>query len=275
MLGALLIVFREVIEAGLIVGIVLAASHGIPGSKRWIAIGVAGGIAGAALVALFAGAISDAFAGAGQEVFNASVLGLAVVMLTWHNVWMARHSREIVVELKSVGEAVTAGQRPLAALGVVVGLAVLREGSEIVLFLYGVIASGTSGASVFIGGIFGVLLGAAFSALTYFGLLAIPIRHIFAVTTALIALLAAGMSAQAVQFLDSAGLVTVLGNQLWDTSGILSQDSLLGRMLHTLIGYNDRPTQLQLVAYVATIVVMIALMRLVRPAERPPVTAQI
>jgi len=275
MLGALLIVFREVIEAGLIVGIVLAASHGIPGSKRWIAIGVASGIAGAAVVALFAGAISDAFAGAGQEVFNASVLGLAVVMLTWHNVWMARHSREIVVELKSVGEAVTAGQRPLAALGVVVGLAVLREGSEIVLFLYGVIASGTSGASVFIGGIFGVLLGAAFSALTYFGLLAIPIRHIFAVTTALIASLAAGMSAQAVQFLDSAGLVTVLGNQLWDTSGILSQDSLLGRMLHTLIGYNDRPTQLQLVAYVATIVVMIALMRLVRPAERPPVTAQI
>jgi len=275
MLGALLIVFREVIEAGLIVGIVLAASHGIPGSKRWIAIGVAGGIAGAALVALFAGAISDAFAGAGQEVFNASVLGLAVVMLTWHNVWMARHSREIVVELKSVGEAVTTGQRPLAALGVVVGLAVLREGSEIVLFLYGVIAAGTSGASVFIGGICGVLLGAAFSALTYFGLLAIPMRHIFSVTTALIALLAAGMSAQAVQFLDSAGLVTVLGNQLWDTSGILSQDSLLGRMLHTLIGYNDRPTQLQLVAYVSTIVVMIALMRLVRPAERPPVTAQI
>lgn len=275
MLAALIIVFREVIEAGLILGIVMAATKAVAHREQWIAGGVIAGFLGACLVAVFIGVITEAFAGMGQELFNASVLGVAVVMLTWHNVWMARHSREIVVELKSVGEAVTAGQRPLAALGVVVGLAVLREGSEIVLFLYGVIASGTSGASVFIGGIFGVLLGAAFSALTYFGLLAIPIRHIFAVTTALIALLAAGMSAQAVQFLDSAGLVTVLGNQLWDTSGILSQDSLLGRMLHTLIGYNDRPTQLQLVAYVATIVVMIALMRLVRPAERPPVTAQI
>ena len=273
MLGALVIVFREVIEAGLIIGIVLAASREISGNKRVVALGVAGGIAGAVIVAIFAGAISDAFAGAGQELFNAGVLATAVVMLTWHNVWMARHSREIVTHMKNVGDAVSAGVRPLAALGIVVGLAVLREGSEIVLFLYGVLASGTTGASVLIGGLLGILLGAAFSALTYYGLLAIPMRHIFAVTAVLIALLAAGMAAQATQFLDAAGFVTVLGHQLWDTSWLLPQDSVIGRVLHTLIGYTDRPTALQLIVYLATLIVMVALTRVARPAHPARVAA--
>jgi high-affinity iron transporter len=145
-------------------------------------------------------------------------------------------------------------------------LAVLREGSEVVLFLYGVLAAGTSGASVLAGGLLGILTGAAFSALTYFGLLAIPLRYIFTVTGILIALLAAGMAAQAAHFLDAAGLVTVLGRQLWDTSSLLPQDGLVGRVLHALIGYTERPTELQLVVYLATLIVMFTLMRIVRPA---------
>ena len=74
MLASLLIVFREVLEAGLIVGIVLAATRGLAGRGTWIAGGIVGGVAGAAMIAAFAGAISDALSGAGQEVFNASVL---------------------------------------------------------------------------------------------------------------------------------------------------------------------------------------------------------
>ena len=206
MLGALVIVFREVIEAGLIIGIVMAATRGVAGRGRWVAIGVGGGVVGAALVAGFAGAISQAFEGAGQELFNASVLGIAVVMLMWHNAWMARHGREIAAAMRQVGTAVSEGARPLTALAIVVGLAVLREGSEVVLFLYGIAASGTSGASLLVGGLLGIAAGAAFTGFTYFGLLAIPTRYIFSVTSWLIALLAAGMAAQAVQFLNNAGL---------------------------------------------------------------------
>src|ERR1051325_10546551 len=95
MLGALIIVFREVIEAGLIVGIVMAATRGVFGRGRWVSFGIIAGIAGASVVALFAGAISEAFQGSGQELFNAGVLSIAVVMLMWHNAWMARHGREI------------------------------------------------------------------------------------------------------------------------------------------------------------------------------------
>src|SRR6266403_1140062 len=224
MFGALIIVFREVIEAGLIIGIVLAATRGVSGRGHWVSAGVLAGVLGAGIVALFAEAIANAFEGAGQELLNASVLGAAVVMLMWHNAWMARHGREIAVEMAAVGEAVTIGKRPMTALAAVVGLAVLREGAEVVLFLYGIVATGTSGSSLLLGGVLGLAAGAAFTALTYFGLLAIPARHIFAVTTVLIALLAAGMAAQAVQFLDAAGMIDVLGNRLWDTSSWLPQD---------------------------------------------------
>jgi high-affinity iron transporter len=273
MLGALLIVFREVLEAGLIIGIVMAATRGVPGRGRWVTIGIVAGVLGAAVVAMFAGAISEAFQGSGQELFNAGVLGIAVVMLMWHNAWMARHGREIADEMRRVGAAVSEGSRPLTALAVVIGLAVLREGSEVVLFLYGIMLQGTSASALLVGGVLGIAAGAAFTALTYFGLLAIPSRHIFSVTTWLIALLAAGMAAQSVQFLSNAGVVEALGQTVWDTSWLLSEGSIVGKLLHILIGYTERPTEMQLLVYAAVLVVMYILMRIARPSPRTPMPA--
>ncbi len=125
----------------------------------------------------------------------------------------------------------------------------------------------------------GIAAGAAFTALTYFGLLAIPTRYIFSVTSWLIALLAAGMAAQSVQFLNNAGLVVVLDRTVWDTSWLLSEGSILGRLLHTLIGYTERPTELQLIVYIATLFAMFLLMRVARHSPRgrrvrpPPINA--
>jgi high-affinity iron transporter len=273
MLGALIIVFREVIEAGLIVGIVMAATRGVAGRGRMITIGVIAGVAGASFVAVFAGAISQAFEGSGQELFNACVLGVAVVMLMWHNAWMARHGREIAAAMRQVGTAVSEGAKPLTALAIVVGLAVLREGSEVVLFLYGIFASGTSGSALLAGGLLGIAAGAAFTALTYFGLLAIPTRYIFSVTSWLIALLAAGMAAQAMQFLNAGGIVVALDRTVWDTSWVLSEGSLLGRLLHTLIGYTERPTEMQLTIYIVTLFAMFLLMRIARYSPRQHIAA--
>ena len=211
MLAALIIVFREVIEAGLVIGIVLATARGVHGRIAWVGVGVLAGVAGACLVAAFAGVIGEAFAGSGQELFNATVLFVAVLMLGWHNVWMARHGRAIAAEMKAVSNAVASGSRPLAALSVVVGVAVLREGAEVVLFLYGIAVSGSDTlASMATGGTLGLLLGGALTALMYFGLLSIPTRYLFSVTSGLIAVLAAGMAAQAVAFLQVAGIATVL-----------------------------------------------------------------
>src|SRR2546430_4691718 len=140
MFGALIIVFREVIEAGLIIGIVLAATRGISGRGHWVAAGVLLGTLGAGIVALFAEAIANAFEGSGQELLNASVLGAAVVMLMWHTVWMARHGREMAAEMAAVGAAVRAGKRPMTALVVGGGLSAARRGSAGMLVLFGILA---------------------------------------------------------------------------------------------------------------------------------------
>ena len=142
MLGALIIVFREVIEAGIIVGIVMAVTKGVRGSRPMAGAGVVAGVVGASLVAAFAGALADALNGVGQELFNASILSLAVCMLAWHNVWMASHGRQLAAEARQLGQDVRSGARSLVALAIVVAVAVMREGSEVALFLYGLVAAG-------------------------------------------------------------------------------------------------------------------------------------
>ncbi len=262
MIGALIIVFREIIEAGLIIGIVLAATRSVAGSRMAVALGVGGGILGSCVVAAFTGTIAGFFNGFGQEVFNAVILAVAVVMLAWHNIWMAVHGRELAGELKQAGTEVREGRRTLAALSIVVGAAVLREGAEVVLFLYGVLISdGGTATTIALGAFFGLILGSAVSALTYLGLISIPTRYIFKTTSWLITLLAAGMAAQSASFLEKAGVVTVLSDTVWDSSNLLSEQSIPGRIMHTLVGYADQPSLFQLLAYVATLLAIIAVTR--------------
>ena len=275
MLGAAIIVFREVIEAGLIVGIVLAATEGVLGRIRYVSGGIAAGLLGASLLAVFAGTLSSALEGMGQEVFSASILAVAVVMLAWHNIWMASHGRELAAELKAAGHAVATGRKTLLALAAVVGIAVLREGAEVVLFLYGnALANDESNLSMLIGGFSGLGAGVALSALTYTGLVAIPSRYLFSVTSFLIAFLAAGMASQCVHFLEQADIVTALSATLWDTSWLLPQDKIAGRILHTLIGYDDKPSIMQALVYLATLAAIFGAMRVFSPGKpQSPVAA--
>src|SRR5207253_266517 len=174
MFGTALIVFREVLEAALIIGIVAAATRGIPGRNRWIGAGLAAGLIGSLFVAFGAERISHLAEGMGQELFNATILGIAVVMLAWHNIWMSVHGRELAANAKKIGGDIRAGAKALSVLLVVIAVAVLREGSETVLFLYGVAISGdASSRMMIIGGAIGLAGGVAVGWLLFAGLLRI------------------------------------------------------------------------------------------------------
>jgi high-affinity iron transporter len=269
MLPAAIIVFREVLEAALIVGIVMAASRGAPQRGRWVCGGIAAGVLGACAVALFAATIAAAASGMGQELFDAGILFAAVGMLGWHNIWMSRHGRELAVHATTLGNEVRSGARPLWALAFAVALAVLREGSEVVLFLYGIALAGQGGPlPMGIGGVIGLALGVSAGAAIYWGLVAIPMRLLFRVTSALVLLLAAGLASQGAAFLMQADLLPPLGSNLWDTSFLLSDQSLAGRVLHTLIGYTAQPAGIQIAFYLATLLIIGGLMRLVGSGER-------
>jgi FTR1 family protein len=248
-IAAAIVVLREVVEAALIVGIVLAATRGVAARGRYVSGGVVLGLLGAVVVAYFADAIAGALEGMGQEIFNAAVLLAASVMLGWHNVWMKRHGAEIAREMQAVGRDVAAGGQSLMVLLAVVALAVVREGSEVVLFLYGIAAGGTEPGPMLGGGLLGLAGGVTIGALLYFGLLSIPTRHLFTVTGWLLLLLAAGMAAQAAGFLVQAGRLPALADPLWDTSAWLPEHSVAGQVLHALLGYVDRPSGMQVVFF--------------------------
>jgi high-affinity iron transporter len=255
MFATAVIVFREVLEAALIVGIIAAATRAVPGRSRWLAAGIAAGIAGAGLVALGTDRIADMASGIGQELFNATVLGIAVVMLAWHNLWMSSHGAALAADARTVGGEIRDGRRECSALMIVVGLAVLREGSETVLFLFGIGAS-EGGASwlMLTGGLAGLAAGIAVGYALYAGLLRIPLRWFFTVTGLLVLFLAAGMASQAARFLIQADVLPGLATPLWDTSALLPQTSLVGTLLHSLIGYEARPAGMQFVFYVLVLV---------------------
>lgn len=272
MLGAAIIVFREALEAALIIGIIAAATRGMQARNFWLFAGISAGLAGSLVVASLTGRIAELAEGTGQELFNAGVLGLAAAMLAWHNIWMARHGMQLARDARQLGQDVTSGNREMSALAVVVALAILREGSETALFLYGLLTGGEESlATVLGGGVIGLLAGVLAGYGLYAGFVRIPTRLFFTATSGLILLLAAAMTSQAARFLVQADLLPTLANPLWDTSWLLDNASLPGRFLHTLAGYEAMPSGIQVVFYSTTLILILAGMRFFR--VRPPVPA--
>ncbi|AXS79999.1 FTR1 family protein [Dechloromonas sp. HYN0024] len=270
MLGSAIIVFREALEAALIIGIIAAATRDLPTRNRWLLTGILAGTTGSLIVASLTGQIADMAEGMGQELFNAGVLTVAALMLAWHNIWMARHGIELARNAKKLGADVAAGGREMSALALVVALAILREGSETALFLYGMLASGNETLlSVIGGGALGLLVGALAGFGLYAGFLNIPPRLFFTATSGLILLLAAAMASQVARFLVQADLLPTLADPLWNTSWLLDNGSLAGRFLHTLIGYDAMPTGIQVVFYATTLILILAGMRHFRPRPAP------
>jgi len=254
MFGTAIIVFREVLEAALIIGIVAAATHNIPGSRGWLFAGLLAGLVGAGVVAAFTDVIGSFASGMGQELFNASVLGIAVVMLAWHNIWMSSHGAALAASARAVGGDIRDGRRECSVLLLIVGLAVLREGSETVLFLYGIAATEQGRSSMMLGGLIGMSLGIVAGYMVYAGLMRMPLRWFFTATGVLVLLLAAGMASQSARFLIQADLLPSLAAPLWDTSRLLPENGIAGMLLHSLIGYDSRPAGMQLVFYIIALV---------------------
>lgn len=269
MLQSFIIVFREILEIALVLSVLLAATRGLAGRGRWIGLGIAGGIAGSGVVAAFAQAIADMAEGMGQELFNGAILLAAALMIGWTVVWMKKHGRAIAEHVKKLGHSVREGELPMYSLSVVVLLAVLREGSEIVLFTYGALAAGTGIAAVILGGLGGLAAGAAVGLALYLGLIRIATRHLFGVTSLLLMFVAAGMAAQAAGYFSAAGILPELAPELWNSAAYVPESSLTGQILHALIGYSESPSGIQLAFYAATILTILLCLRIFAPGQSP------
>lgn len=254
MFATAIIIFREVLEVAVILSVVLTATRGIPDRNHFVWMGLGLGILGSGIVAFFTKSIANAASGMGQEYFNAAILWIAVFMIGWTVVWMQKHGRELTQKIKEVGKNIALGQTPLYAITVIVALSLWREGSEMVLFTYGIFSSGQATAfQVFSGAALGLVAGILVGLLIYYGLLKISQRKLFMVTSWLLMFLAAGMAAQATSFLIAADLLPALMQPIWDTGHLLSEQSVVGKILHSLVGYSESPSLMQLIAYLLTL----------------------
>lgn len=259
MYAAAIIVFRESLEAALIISIMMAATRSIPFRNRWVVGGILLGLAGAAMVASGMQFISNQLDGMGQEFLNVGILLAAVVMLGWHNIWMASHGREMAHQMKNTARDVSDGKSERSVILLVIALAVMREGSETVLFLFGVATDSANGLqTTLFGGLLGFGAGALVGIALYAGLLRIPVRWFFGATSVLVLLLAASMASRAARLLIQADMLPSLASPLWDTSKILSQDTVVGTLLNGLIGYEAQPAGMQVLAYGVVLIAILS-----------------
>jgi high-affinity iron transporter len=250
MVAALLIAFREGLEAALIVGIVLGYLKRM-GYRRQAAVWW--GVASAVTVSVVAGvalqALGVAFQGRGEELFEGITMLLAAGVLTWMIFWMQRQGRSIRAELEAdVRQAVTSGSR--WALFALAFVAVVREGIETALFLTAAAFSATP-AQTLIGGGLGLALAVAVGWLLFVVSVRLDMRAFFRVTSVLLILFAAGLVAHGVHELQEAGVWPVVVEHVWDINPILDENSALGSILKALFGYNGNPSLLEVVSYVA------------------------
>jgi len=267
MLGTAIIIFREVLEAALIVGLVLAATRGVRGRVQWASIGIAGGILGAMGLAFIADKINPLADGMGQELMNASILFVAVIMLSWHLLWMRKHSIELSRKIRDVGAAVSQGDKEPIIIAFIIGLAILREGSEAVLFLYGIAIAGSNTAEMLLGSVLGILTGVVAGTVLYLGIARIPTGRLFQVSGWLILLLTAGLASQATSYLVQADMLPALGYAVWDSSFLLSEHSVVGHVMHILVGYVDHPMGIQLLVYGLTIGALLTAMSIMNQSS--------
>lgn len=253
MLSALIIIFREVLEAGLIISALLAAAHIKNVGTRSLTIGLCCGIVGALIIANTMDSISNIGGGIGQELLNALLDVTIIVML----------AGSTAVDLLDRGQAAF-GWFAAAAIA----CAMSREFSEIAIYASGFSGSFSAFIPVLIGGTIGTGIAISVGALLYYLLVYQPSRRALLITSTLLALIAAGMGAETIGLLDQAGLMPAQ-QPFWDTSDWVSEESIYGQLLHALIGYEAAPTPLQIGAYALILLVLggLGLLRKSRPAR--------
>jgi len=264
-MATLLVVFRETLEAGLIVGIVLAVLARLRALRYaphvWGSVGLAVAASLAAGWAL--GRATQATQGRWEQGIEGVISLVACGVLTHMIFWMDRQAKRIRPEIEQRVEAAVSRQE-LAAIMLLPFLAVLREGAETVLFLKAV-AIQNSGALSLVGGALGGCLAVAVTAAIFVGGRRVPLKPLFRTTGVVLLLVAAGMLAYGIHELEELGWIPQFVYPVWNINHLLNEKEGLGSFLKALFGYNGNPSLTEVMAYVVYLVVVMGLLRRTSP----------
>ena len=262
----LFIVWRESVEALLVVGILYTWLRATPEGKRGLPYlwgGVAAGLALAVALALVLLGVSSWLSDEGQEWFQAIMSLAACALVVQMVVWMKKHGRTLKGELESGARASVASDN-WWGLFVLVAIAVAREGSETVVFLYGTVSAGEGGSDMLMLAVAGVA-GFAVALLTFWllqlGGKLITWRRFFFVTEILLLLLAGSLLVGGLDHLISLDVLPTIVDPVWDSSWLLSDSTGFGKVLADFAGYRALPALSSLLLWVAYWIIVWALLR--------------
>ncbi|SIT26554.1 FTR1 family protein [Achromobacter sp. MFA1 R4] len=275
----LFIVWRESVEALLVVGILYTWLRATPEGKRGLPYlwgGVAAGLALAVALALVLLGVSSWLSDEGQEWFQAIMSLAACALVVQMVVWMKKHGHTLKGELESGARASVASDNWWGLL-VLVAIAVAREGSETVVFLYGTVSAGQGGSDMLMLALAGVA-GFAVALLTFWllqlGGKLITWRRFFLVTEILLLLLASSLLVGGLDHLISLDVLPTLVDPVWDSSWLLSDSTGLGKVLADFAGYRALPALTSVLLWVAYWIVVWALLRWVGSKPAPVAAAR-
>ena len=257
-----IIIFRECLEIALLLGIILASTRHIKNSRLYVITGAMIGVVLASIFAFFIRIVTATYGTYGDELFDSSVILVTAIIISWTVVWMQGYTQKIKNNLGKLSEKITTGTASKMLLIAIVATAILREGAEIILLVYGVSSAGLSASEYIIGLAIGGISGFAVGVIIYSGLIKLAGKYIFRISTILLILIAAGLASEAAGILTSVGVIEVYRDTLWDTSWLVDNNSMVGKLLRITIGYDSKPNGMQLIFYVSSIMFTLAMMKI-------------
>lgn len=242
-LSSAIIILREVLEAALLLGIFFALAQTLCIRQRWASAAILIGMLTTVGYAFSIGVISEYFEGAGQEIFNAALQFLIIILLFVINALLpTQKGRERIIPLCMI---------------ITIVFSITREGSEIVIYFSSFLHQAEHRKMILLGGLLGAGIGFSVGALFYYLLVSFPRNRLIVVADVLLAFVAAGLVSQAINLLIQVDWLTakpaIINTEQW-----LPEASIVGQMLYALIGYESTPGPQQLVAYLLVLFLMLA-----------------
>ncbi|RYE06173.1 MAG: hypothetical protein EOP33_02960 [Rickettsiaceae bacterium] len=256
MLKIAIIVFRECVEIALLLGIIMAITKRVENSRLYITAGLVLGTLGASLFAFFTKYVSFSFGGMGDEIFDSAIIIITAILISWTIVWMKGYELRFRRKLEDISSKINDHSTGHLMLVLVVAATILREGTEIILLIYGISSAEKINVDHYligfgVGAVSGLLLGS----IIYLGLVKFAGKYVFKISSFLLIFIAAGLASQAAAKLTSIDMIPTLSDRLWDSSWLVSDYSMVGKLLNTIIGYTAKPNGMQMLFYISTILI--------------------
>lgn len=257
-----IIIFRECLEIALLLGVILASTNHIKNSRLYVIMGAMTGTVLASLFAFFIRTVTKAYGSYGDEIFDSGVILLTAAVISWTVVWMQGYTKKIKNNLGKLTEKITTNNASKLLLVTIVATTIFREGAEIILLIYGASSAPLSASEYVIGLVIGSISGFIVGVVIYTGLIKLAGKYIFKISTILLILIAAGLASEAAGILTSVGVIEIYRETLWDTSWLIDNNSILGKLLHITIGYDSKPNGMQIIFYFSSIIFTLIMMKI-------------